>query len=369
MREKPKILICFGTRPEAIKMCPLIKEFYNREGLDVKICISGQHRHLVASVLNTYNISPDYNLDIMTENQTLFDITAGTLCEMRKILESYSPQLVIVHGDTTSALAASIAAFYSKIPSAHIEAGLRSGNVLLPFPEEFNRRAISLTASFHFAPTLTARDNLIREGVDSAKIFVVGNTIVDCVQKNIDPLFKHPIITANRNKKIIFLTAHRRENIGLPLRRIFRAVKSLALTHDDIHFIYPTHPNPAILHIVESELRGCDSVSILPPLDGIQCHNILSRSHVILTDSGGLQEEGAALGIPVLVMRDSTERPEGIESGISRLVGTNTENIVAQVENILHNSEIHDKVKSTPCPYGDGTASHKIADIICKMLY
>ncbi len=363
--DNKKILIAFGTRPEAIKICPLIKELTTREGVDVKVCISSQHKELLCGVLDDFGVSADYDLGVMSASQTLFDVTARVLERTREVLRRISPDIVVVHGDTTTAFATSLACFYMNIPVAHVEAGLRTNNMLSPFPEEFNRRAIALTAKYHFAPTDTARRNLLREGIGEENIFVTGNTVIDAVHSTVNKDFSHPLLDCACGKRIIFLTAHRRENIT-SLENMLRAVSRVAEKCGDVLFIYPVHPNPSVREIADRVLGKCGGVLLCPPLGVRECHNILARSYLALTDSGGLQEEAAALGVPVLIMRDTTERPEGLSAGVARLVGTDGDGILRSVCDLLDDFSLREKMSHAPNPYGEGNASKKIADVLCR---
>ena len=361
--EKKKILIAFGTRPEAIKLCPLIKELEKREKAQVRVCISSQHKELLRGVLDDFGVRADYDLGVMSTSQTLFDVTERVLERIREVLSREMPDVVVVHGDTTTAFAASLACFYMNIPVAHVEAGLRTKNIRSPFPEEFNRRAIALTARYHFAPTMSARQNLLREGIDGENIFVTGNTVIDALSTTVSPHFAHPLLDGAIGKRIIFFTAHRRENI-CSLEDMLRAVFRLVEKYPDVLFIYPVHPNPRVRDVAERVLGRCDGVKLCSPLGVYECHNILARSYLVLTDSGGLQEEAAALGVPVLVMRDETERCDGIKLGISALVGTKGHKIFEKVCEILDNSELRERMSCSENPYGDGNASKAISDVL-----
>lgn len=350
-----KILAVFGTRPDAIKMCPLVLELKKRGSLKVKVCLTGQHREMLDSVTETFGIKADFDLSVMERAQTLSDVTAKIIDGITPILQKEKPELVLVHGDTTTAFAAALAAFYLKIPVAHVEAGLRTYRIDSPYPEEFNRRAVSLISTYDFAPTEAAKANLIGEGKDPDRVFVTGNTVIDAL--------KYTVKEAQRSEdgRLVLLTAHRRENIGEPMRNIFSAVKRVAEKYDDIKIVYPMHPNPAVRGIAREILGGCDKVLLTEPLDIVEFHTLLAQSYCVLTDSGGVQEEAAALGKPVLVLRDTTERTE---SGALMLVGTNEEKIVREFERLLEDEELYIKMKNAPSPYGDGNASVRIADII-----
>ena len=360
-----KIVIAFGTRPEAIKMCPLVKELKKRDQIQTVVIFTGQHREIAEDVLDAFDIVPDYSMNIMRPSQSLFDITVNILDGIKDLLCREAPSVVAVHGDTTTAFAVALAAFYMNIPIAHVEAGLRSHNMHTPFPEEFNRRAVSLTSSYHFAPTSLAAENLWNEGIPSSNVYVTGNTVIDALRYTLRDDFKNDILEQN-GQRLIFLTAHRRENIGEPLKNMLLAVKDFVREHNDTRVIYPVHPNSTIRQTAEKILGGCERITLCPPLGVIDCHNILARSHIILTDSGGIQEEAAALKKPVLIMRNVTERPEGILSGVAMLAGTDRLQIEATLERVLGDDGLYNRMCSAVNPYGDGTACEKIADILCK---
>lgn len=359
-----KILLAFGTRPEAIKMCPLVLELKKREGAEVVVCVTGQHREQLDQVLRVFKVVPDYDLKIMKDRQTLFDITAKVLKRMKIVLEHEKPDIMLVHGDTTTAFAAAIAAFYLGIPIGHVEAGLRTQNLYAPFPEEFNRKCIGVPAKWNFAPTEWCRKNLLKEGKKPESIYVTGNTVIDAMRTTVRTDYTDMILDWAYFNKLIFLTAHRRENIGEPMRRIFRAVKRAVNCNKDVKVVYPVHRNPAVRQIAEEELSGCDRIMLVEPLDVIACHNIMAQSYMILTDSGGIQEEATALGKPTLVLRDTTERPEGIEAGTLKLVGTDEAKIFTEIVWLLTDQWGYNRMAQARNPYGDGHASEKIADIL-----
>ncbi len=363
---KKKLLIVFGTRPEAIKMCPVVKEFRSRQKMEVRVCVSGQHREMLSQVLTLFDVVPDYDLNIMQSDQTLFDITARTLCGIREVLMEYNPDLVFVHGDTTTAFATSLACLYSQIPVAHVEAGLRTNNIYSPFPEEYNRQAISLVAKYHFSPTQMARYNLRLEGKPFESIYVTGNTVIDALKTTVSPDYKSEITEWAAGSRLLIMTAHRRENLGEPMERMFRAIRRVADNYKDVKILYPMHPNPAVRKIAYEILSGSERIRLIEPLDAYDFHNLMNHSYFILSDSGGVQEEAPALGKPVLVMRESTERPEGLESGTLQLVGTDEEIIYYACRSLLDNPDKYQKMSQARNPYGDGTASKKIADIIEK---
>jgi len=361
-----KILLVFGTRPEAIKMCPLVRECLSRQGFETAVCVTGQHREMLDTVLSTFAVTPQYDLSVMTEGQTLFAVTQKVLGGMESVLQKASPSLVLVHGDTASAFAAALAAFYLQIPIGHVEAGLRTYDIHAPFPEEFYRTAISRISYLDFAPTEHAKDNLLREGKARERIFVTGNTAVDALRYTVRDDFSHPILDWAKGSRTVLLTAHRRENIGEPMRRIFRAVKSILAAHADVKIICPVHKNPAVRQAAEQELGGIDRIRLIEPPDVFIFHNLLARAHLILTDSGGIQEEASALGKPVLVLRDTTERPEGVWSGNLIPVGTEEESILRAFAHLLK-KDARSSITTVKNPYGDGYASRRIADIIEKM--
>ncbi len=361
-----KIMLVFGTRPEAIKMCPLILELKKHTDIQTVVCVTGQHRTMLDQVLNVFDVVPDYDLSIMKEQQTLFDITTGVLNGMKAVLEKELPDVCLVHGDTSTTFAAALACFYMQIPVGHIEAGLRTGDVYSPYPEEFNRQAVSIVSAFNFAPTEKAKRNLMNEGKKSDTIWVTGNTAIDALKTTIRKEYSHPELDWAYGSRLIFITAHRRENIGEPMRNIFRAIKKILEKNADVKALYPIHMNPIVRKIAEEELGGCDRLHIIEPIDVLDCHNIMARSFLILTDSGGIQEEAPSLGKPVLVMRDTTERPEGIEAGTLKLVGT-SENVIFQaVSELLQDEDVYEKMAKAINPYGDGFASERIVDVLLK---
>lgn len=359
-----KIMIVFGTRPEAIKMCPLIVELKKRKTISVTVCVTAQHRQMLDQVLETFHIIPDYDLNIMKNKQTLFDITTGVLNGIKEVLEEVKPDAVLVHGDTSTTFVTALACFYNHIPIGHVEAGLRTYNIYSPYPEEFNREAVSLVASYNFAPTPWARSNLLREGRKAENIYVTGNTVIDAMQHTVKESYTHPELEWVGDNKLIFITAHRRENIGQPMHNMFRAIRRVLDEHDDVRAIYPIHMNPAVREAAEQELGSCDRIHIIEPIEVIDCHNFESRSFLCLTDSGGIQEECPSYGVPVLVMRDTTERPEGVEAGTLRLVGTSEENIYHTFKLLLESKEAYDKMSKACNPYGDGHACERIANIL-----
>lgn len=358
------ILLVFGTRPEAIKMCPLVNELKRRSGITTVLCVTGQHRQMLDQVLTTFNVTPDYDLSIMKDKQTLFDITTNILSRIRTVLEEVKPDVVLVHGDTSTTFVAALACFYLQIPVGHVEAGLRTYNIYNPYPEEFNRQAISIISKYNFAPTTLSRDNLLGEGKRPESIYVTGNTVIDALQTTVRSDYSHPELTWAADSRLILITAHRRENLGEPMHHMFRAIRRIIDEHEDVKAIYPIHMNPVVRQEAEEELGGCDRIRIIEPLDVLDFHNFMARSYLILTDSGGIQEEAPSLGKPVLVMRETTERPEGIKAGTLKLVGTDEEVIYESFKLLLEDKEDYDAMAHASNPYGDGEACKRIADIL-----
>ena len=360
------VMLVFGTRPEAIKMCPLVNELKKRPGIRTVVCVSGQHREMLDAVLRVFNVVPDYDLAIMKDRQTLFDITVNILERIRAVLEEVKPDVVLVHGDTSTTFVTALACFYLQIPVGHVEAGLRTYNIYSPYPEEFNRQAVSVIARYNFAPTELSRENLLREGRKPESIYVTGNTAIDALKTTVRADYTHPELEWAAGSRLIMITAHRRENLGEPMHRMFRAIRRIIEEHPDVRAIYPIHMNPVVREEANAELGGCDRIRIIEPLDVLDFHNFLSRSYLILTDSGGIQEEAPSLGKPVLVMRDTTERPEGIAAGTLRLVGTEEETIYKNFKELLEDRAAYDKMAHASNPYGDGFASVRIADALCR---
>ncbi|MCR5522217.1 MAG: UDP-N-acetylglucosamine 2-epimerase (non-hydrolyzing) [Clostridia bacterium] len=361
-----KVLLVFGTRPEAIKMCPLVNELKTRDNIQTVVCVTGQHRQMLDQVLSVFNIVPDYDLSIMKEKQTLFDITTSILSSIKAVLEKERPDICLVHGDTSTSFVTALACFYLQIPVGHVEAGLRTHNILSPYPEEFNRQAVSIISQFNFAPTETARNNLISEGRNPASTWVTGNTVIDALKTTVKPDYTHPETEWAKDSRLIFITAHRRENLGEPMHNMFRAIRRVLEEHPDVKAVYPIHMNPLVRLTADEELAECDRIHIIEPIDVFDCHNIMAKSYLILTDSGGIQEEAPSLGKPVLVMRDTTERPEGIEAGTLKLVGTEEDTIYTTFTELLDNPESYNNMAQAVNPYGDGFASKRIADILEK---
>ena len=358
------VMLVFGTRPEAIKMCPLVNELKTRKGLKTVVCVTGQHRQMLDQVLAAFGVEPDYDLSIMKDKQTLFDITTNILNRIRAVLEEARPDVVLVHGDTSTTFVTALACFYLQIPVGHVEAGLRTYNIYSPYPEEFNRQAVSIISQYNFAPTARARDNLLHEGKRAETIFVTGNTAIDALQTTVREDYTHPELTWAQGSRLIVITAHRRENLGEPMHQMFRAIRRIMDEHPDVKAIYPIHMNPVVRQAADEELRGCDRIHIIEPMEVLDFHNLLARSYLILTDSGGIQEEAPSLGKPVLVMRDTTERPEGIDAGTLRLVGTNEDVIYRNFKQLLENSDAYQAMAHASNPYGDGRACRRIADIL-----
>lgn len=359
-------MVVFGTRPEAIKMCPLVKELKTRDKIETSVCVTGQHRQMLDQVLDIFEVVPDYDLSIMKEGQTLFDITANILNGIGTVLDEVKPDVVLVHGDTTTTFATALACFYKQIAVGHVEAGLRTYNIYSPYPEEFNRQAVSIISTYNFAPTNLSKQNLLNEGKADESIFVTGNTAIDALKTTVRDNYTHPELEWASDSRLIIITAHRRENLGEPMRHMFRAIRRIMDEHPDVKAIYPIHMNPAVRKVADEELSGCERIHIIEPLDVLDFHNFLAHSYMILTDSGGIQEEAPSLGKPVLVMRDTTERPEGIEAGTLKLVGTDEEVIYNSFKELLENEFSYMAMSHASNPYGDGFACKRIADILQK---
>lgn len=361
-------MLVFGTRPEAIKMCPLVNELKSRKSIESVVCVTGQHRQMLDQVLNTFGVKPDYDLSIMRDKQTLFDITTGILNGIGEVLSAEKPDVVLVHGDTSTTFVTALACFYMQIPVGHVEAGLRTYNISSPYPEEFNRQAVSIISKYNFSPTELAAQNLIKEGKDKDSIYITGNTAIDALKTTVRDDYTHEQLEWAKDSRLIMITAHRRENLGEPMRNMFRAIRRIMDENPDVKAIYPIHMNPVVRQNAHEILDGCDRIRIIEPLEVVDFHNFLAHSYLILTDSGGIQEEAPSLGKPVLVMRDTTERPEGIKAGTLKLVGTDEEYIYNNFKNLLCNREEYDKMAKAANPYGDGTACRQIADILEKSL-
>ena len=363
------VLLVFGTRPEAIKMCPLVNELKTREAIKTVVCVTAQHRQMLDQVLEAFNVVPDYDLSIMKDKQTLFDITTNILNRIKAVLEEVQPDVVLVHGDTSTTFVTALACFYLQIPVGHVEAGLRTYDIYSPYPEEFNREAVGIIAKYNFAPTTTARDNLLKEGKDAGSIYVTGNTVIDAMQHTVVEDYTHPELDWVGDDKLIFITAHRRENLGEPMHNMFRAIRRVLEEHPDCKAVYPIHMNPVVRQAAEEELGDCDRIHIIEPIEVFDCHNFEARCYLCLTDSGGIQEECPSYGKPVLVMRDTTERPEGVAAGTLRLVGTDEETIYKNFKELLEDKSAYEAMAHACNPYGDGNACKRIADILEKKEY
>lgn len=360
-----KVMLVFGTRPEAIKMCPLVKELKSRSNVQTIVCVTGQHRQMLDQVLETFEVVPQYDLSIMKDRQTLFDVTVNILERIRQVLETEKPDVVLVHGDTSTTFVTALACFYLQIPVGHVEAGLRTYNIYSPYPEEFNRQAVSIISAYHFAPTELSRQNLLKEGKKAESIYVTGNTAIDALKTTVREDYTHPELEWAKGSRLIMLTAHRRENLGEPMHNMFRAIKRVVDEEENIKVIYPIHMNPVVRQAAADIFGDDERFHIIEPLDVLDFHNFLARSCLILTDSGGIQEEAPSLGKPVLVMRDTTERPEGIAAGTLKLVGTSEETIYREFKRLLTDPEAYAAMSNASNPYGDGFASKRIADVIC----
>lgn len=364
---KRKVMLVFGTRPEAIKMCPLVNELKSRPGdFETVVCVTGQHREMLDQVLDAFDVVPDHDLAVMKPGQTLFDVTSDVLLKIRAALEKECPDAVLVHGDTTTSFAAALAAFYMQIPIGHVEAGLRTRNFYSPWPEEFNRQAVDVVSHWYFAPTETSRQNLLDEAKPDERIWVTGNTGIDALRTTVRDDYSHPLLDWAGDSRLVLVTAHRRENLGEPMHHMFRAIRRVMEEHPDVKAIYPIHMNPKVRKAAHEELDSFDRLRIVEPLDVLDFHNFMARSHLILTDSGGVQEEAPGLGKPVLVMRDTTERPEGVAAGTLRLVGTDENLIYKEFSRLLNSAEDYRTMSRASNPYGDGHASERIASILCK---
>ncbi len=364
MNFKKRIMLVFGTRPEAIKMCPLVNELKARSEAETVVVVTGQHRQMLDQVLEAFHVIPDYDLSVMKDRQTLFDVTTSVLNGLKPILEEVKPNVVLVHGDTSTTFATALACFYLQIPVGHVEAGLRTHNIYSPWPEEFNRQVVSILSSYHFAPTELAKNNLLGEQHDIERIWVTGNTAIDALKTTIHTAYYHGELQWAKGSRLIMITAHRRENLGEPMIHMFRAIKRVLDEHDDVKAIYPIHMNPLIRETAQSVFGNNDKIHIIEPLEVLDFHNFLKASYLILTDSGGIQEEAPSLGKPVLVMRDTTERPEGIEAGTLKLVGTSESVIYDNFSKLLTDSDFYNAMSCASNPYGDGNASVRIANIL-----
>ena len=359
-----KIMLVFGTRPEAIKMCPLVNELKSRASIQTVVCVTGQHRQMLDQVLEAFHVVPDYDLSIMKEKQTLFDITTNILNRIREVLENEKPDVVLVHGDTSTTFVTALACFYLQIPVGHVEAGLRTYNIYSPYPEEFNRQAVGIVSQYNFAPTELSKQNLLSEGKRPASIYVTGNTAIDGLKTTVRADYTHPELEWAKGSRLILITAHRRENLGEPMKNMFRAIRRVMDEHPDVKAIYPIHMNPVVRQTADEILGGEERIHIIEPLEVLDFHNFLARSYMILTDSGGIQEEAPSLGKPVLVMRDTTERPEGIAAGTLKLVGTEEDTIYREFTRLLTDADAYNAMSHASNPYGDGHACERIADIL-----
>ena len=359
-----KIMTVFGTRPEAIKICPLVNELKTRQNIKTVVCVTGQHRQMLDQVLEAFGVVPDYDLSVMKNEQTLFDITTNILNRIKSVLEEVNPDVVLVHGDTSTTFVTALACFYLQIPVGHVEAGLRTYNVYSPYPEEFNRQAVSIISKYNFVPTELSKQNLLKEGKAPNSVYVTGNTAIDALKTTVREDYAHPELEWALGSRLIVITAHRRENLGKPMHHMFRAIRRIMDEHPDVKAIYPIHMNPIVRKAADEELGDCDRIHIIEPLEVLDFHNFLSRSYMILTDSGGIQEEAPSLGKPVLVMRDTTERPEGIKAGTLKLVGTNEDVIYKNFKQLLEDKDAYNAMAHASNPYGDGFACKRIADIL-----
>ena len=357
-------MLVFGTRPEAIKMCPLVNELKTRRDIKTIVCVTGQHRQMLDVVLEAFNVKPDYDLSVMKEDQTLFDITINVMNGLKDVFMKEKPDVVLVHGDTTTTFAAALTCFYLKIPVGHVEAGLRTYNTASPYPEEFNREAVSIISSYNFAPTNLSYENLIREGKSKDSIWITGNTACDALRTTVKESYSNPLFDWIGDNRLILITAHRRENLGEPMVRMFKAIKRVLDEHNDVRAVYPIHMNPVVRETASTVFGTDDRIRIIEPLNVLDFHNFMKKAYLILTDSGGIQEEAPSLGKPVLVMRDNTERPEGVEAGTLKLVGTEEETIYREFTNLLNDESSYEKMSRASNPYGDGHACERIADIV-----
>ena len=358
------VMLVFGTRPEAIKMCPLVNELKRRDSINTVVCVTGQHRQMLDQVLDAFSVVPNYDLSIMKQGQTLFDITTNILASIKSVLEEVRPDVVLVHGDTSTTFVTALACFYLQIPVGHVEAGLRTYDIYSPYPEEFNRQAVGIIARYNFAPTKRSSENLVREGKDPSTIYITGNTAIDALKTTVRDEYSHPELDWAAGSRLILITAHRRENLGEPMHHMFRAIRRVMEEHPDVKALYPIHMNPVVRAAANEELGDFDRIRIIEPLEVLDFHNFMARSYMILTDSGGIQEEAPSLGKPVLVMRDTTERPEGIEAGTLKLVGTDETVIYENFKRLLDDPDAYNAMAHASNPYGDGLACTRIADIL-----
>ena len=362
-----KVMSIFGTRPEAIKMAPLVKELERRKEIESIVCVTAQHREMLDQVLNTFDIKPDYDLNIMKQGQSLADVTTRALVGLEEVIKEVKPDIVLVHGDTTTTFAGALAAFYNQVAIGHVEAGLRTYDKYSPYPEEMNRQMVDRLSDMYFAPTEISKDNLLKENIDESKIYITGNTAIDAISTTVDENYTHPELDwINAGERMILLTAHRRENLGEPMRHIFRAIKRVVDEFSDVKVIYPIHMNPRVREVANEVFGDADRVKLIEPLEVFDFHNFQNKSYIILTDSGGIQEEAPSLGKPVLVLRDTTERPEGIKAGTLKLVGTDEDVIYEETKKLLLDKKAYEKMSKASNPYGDGHASERIVDAIIE---
>ena len=362
---KIKVISVFGTRPEAIKMAPLVKELEKRDEIESIVCVTAQHRQMLDQVLETFEITPDYDLDIMKQGQTLSDITSRVLYGLENVIKEVKPNIVLVHGDTTTTFAGALAAFYNQVDIGHVEAGLRTDDKYSPYPEEMNRQMVDCMTDMYFAPTDLSRDNLLKENIDDNKIYITGNTAIDAMATTVRKDYTHPELDwIKDDERLILVTAHRRENLGEPMRNIFKAIRRIIDEFEDVKVLYPIHLNPRVRDVAHEIFDGCDRVKLIEPLEVFDFHNFINNCYMIMSDSGGVQEEAPSLGKPVLVLRDTTERPEGIDAGTLKLVGTDEENIYREAKNLLTNKNAYESMSKASNPYGDGFASKRIVDAI-----
>ena len=365
--KKIKVMSIFGTRPEAIKMAPLVKELESRKEIESIVCVTAQHREMLDQVLETFKITPDYDLNIMKQGQTLGDVTTRALNGVETVIKEAKPDIVLVHGDTTTTFAGALAAFYNQVAIGHVEAGLRTYDKYSPFPEEMNRQMVDCMTDMYFAPTTLSKENLLKQNIDESKIYITGNTAIDAMDTTVDDNYKHPELEwLKNNERLILLTAHRRENLGDPMRNIFRAVKRITDEFEDVKVIYPIHKNPKVREVAKEIFGDSDKIKLIEPLEVFDFHNFQNKSYIIMTDSGGIQEEAPSLGKPVLVLRDTTERPEGIDAGTLKLVGTDEETIYEEAKKLLSDKKEYEKMSHASNPYGDGHASERIVDAIIE---
>ena len=364
---KIKVMSVFGTRPEAIKMAPLIKELEKRKEIESIVCVTAQHRQMLDQVIETFELKPDYDLDIMKQGQTLSDITSRVLYGLENVIKEAKPDIILVHGDTTTTFAGALAAFYNQVDIGHVEAGLRTNDKYSPYPEEMNRQMVDCMTDMYFAPTNLSKQNLLDENIDESKIYVTGNTAIDAMATTVKLEYSHPELDwIKDDERLILLTAHRRENLGEPMRHIFKAIRKIVDEFPDVKVLYPIHLNPKVRDVAHEIFDGCDRVKLIEPLEVFDFHNFINKSYIIMTDSGGIQEEAPSLGKPVLVLRDTTERPEGIDAGTLKLVGTEEASIYTEAKRLLTDQKEYDRMSKASNPYGDGHASERIADAIVK---